>query len=66
MRECDLDLRHFDVHLAFVRSDLEDVFLRLYEGCDLSCKIVCLNRSLYGLNVTPNNMSSESRIRAFD
>ena len=48
--ECDLDLCHLDVDQAFVRSDLEDVFLRLPKGCsDLSGKVVRLNKRLYGL-----------------
>ena len=49
--ECDLDICHFDVDQASVRSDLEeDVFLRLPKGCgDLSGKVVRLSKSLYGL-----------------
>ena len=49
--ECDIDLCHFDVDQAFVRSDLEeDFFLRLPKGCgDFSGKIVRLNKSPYGL-----------------
>ena len=49
--ELDLDVCHFDVEQAFAESKLdEDVFLRLLRGCGrLSCKIVRLNKSLYGL-----------------
>ena len=49
--ECDLDLCHFDVDLAFVQAELtDDVFLRLPKGCgELSGKVVRLNKSLYGL-----------------
>ena len=35
---------------AFVQAELdEDVFLRLPKGCELSGKVVRLNKSLYGL-----------------
>ena len=48
--ERDLELCHFNVDQAFVQSDLEEgVFLRLPKGCDLSGKVVRLNKSLYGL-----------------
>ena len=49
--ELDLDVCHFDVEQAFVKSKLdEDVFLRLPKGCDrLSGKMVWPNKSLYGL-----------------
>ncbi|CAM9903911.1 unnamed protein product [Pylaiella littoralis] len=49
--ELNLDLCHFDVEQAFVRSELEeDVYMRLPKGCGaLSGMIVKLNKSLYGL-----------------
>ena len=41
----------FRCRVGFIQSNLdEDVFMRLPQGCgDMSDKIVCLNRSLYGL-----------------
>ena len=47
----DVDLLHFDVDQAFVRSKLdEEVWFRLPKGCGkLTGKIVRLNMSLYGL-----------------
>ncbi|CAB1099934.1 unnamed protein product [Ectocarpus sp. CCAP 1310/34] len=49
--ELNLDLCHFDVEQAFVRSELEeDVYMRLPQGCGaLSGMIVKLGKSLYGL-----------------
>ena len=47
----DVDLLHFDVDQASVRSKLdEEVWFRLPDGCgDLMGRVVCLNMSLYGL-----------------
>lgn len=47
----DVDLLHFDVDQAFVRSKLdEEVWFRLPDGCaEFSGKVVRLNMSLYGL-----------------
>ncbi|CAB1101917.1 unnamed protein product [Ectocarpus sp. CCAP 1310/34] len=49
--ELNLDLCHFDIEQAFVRSELEeDVYMRLPQGCGaLSGMIVKLGESLYGL-----------------
>ncbi|CAB1112668.1 unnamed protein product [Ectocarpus sp. CCAP 1310/34] len=49
--ELNLDLCHFDIEQAFVRSELEeDVYMRLPQGCGaLSGMIVKLGKSLYGL-----------------
>ncbi|CAB1119354.1 unnamed protein product [Ectocarpus sp. CCAP 1310/34] len=49
--ELNLDLCHFDIEPAFVRSELEeDVYIRLPQGCGaLSGMIVTLGKSLYGL-----------------
>ncbi|CAB1109908.1 unnamed protein product [Ectocarpus sp. CCAP 1310/34] len=49
--ELNLDLCHFDVEQAFVRSELEeDVDMSLPQGCGaLSGMIVQLGKSLYGL-----------------
>ena len=51
--ELDLDLRHFDIQQAFVRSEFEqNVYMRLPQGCGrLSGKVVRLNKSLYGLKL---------------
>ena len=45
------DLCRFDAEQAFVQSKLDEVvFIRLPPGCgELSCKVVKLGRSLYGL-----------------
>ncbi|CAB1108760.1 unnamed protein product [Ectocarpus sp. CCAP 1310/34] len=49
--ELNLDLCHFDIEQAIVRSELEeDVYMRLPQGCGaLSGMIVKLGQSLYGL-----------------
>ena len=49
--ELNLDLCHFDIEQAFVRSELEeDVYMRLPQGCGaLSGMLVKLGKSLYGL-----------------
>ncbi|CAB1100735.1 unnamed protein product [Ectocarpus sp. CCAP 1310/34] len=49
--ELNLDLCHFDVEQAFVRSELEeDVYMRLPQGCGaLSGMTVKLGKILYGL-----------------
>ena len=49
--ELNLDLCHFDIEQAFVRSELEeDVYMRLPQGCGaLSGMTVKLGKSLYGL-----------------
>ena len=49
--ELGLDLCHFDAEQAFVQSKLDgDVYLRMPQGWGaLSCKVVKLGRSLYGL-----------------
>ncbi|CAB1096623.1 unnamed protein product [Ectocarpus sp. CCAP 1310/34] len=47
----DWDLCHIDAEQAFVQSELDEVvFIRLPPGCGaLSCKVVRLRQSLYGL-----------------
>ncbi|CAB1098397.1 unnamed protein product [Ectocarpus sp. CCAP 1310/34] len=49
--ELNLDLCHFDIEQAFVRSELEeDVYMRLPQGCGApSGMIVKLGKGLYGL-----------------
>ncbi|CAB1107872.1 unnamed protein product [Ectocarpus sp. CCAP 1310/34] len=49
--ELNLDLCHFDIEQAFLRSELEeDVLMRLPQGCGaLSGLVVKLGKSLYGL-----------------
>ena len=48
--ELRLDLCHFDAEQAFIKSNLEEVFMRMPQGCgEMSCKMVRLNGSLHGL-----------------
>ncbi|CAM9996736.1 unnamed protein product [Sphacelaria rigidula] len=47
----DWDLKHLDVHQAFIQLVLDtDIYLRLPPGCETeSGKVVLLNKALYGL-----------------
>lgn len=60
--EMDLDICHFDVEQAFIRSHLDgDVYMRLPNGCGrLSGKIVKLIKSLYDLKQESKQMGMDT------